>query len=242
MGSPLEVQKYISNDASLGRLEDDPVMREPTSPCWLPVAVSTLAALLLAMAAVACGSPGPVEPGPASLRVPTPTPDPPTVIPTTPTPTPAAIQDEATDRAVLVALYKATDGANWARNDKWLSQSPIGKWYGVITDASGRVTDLNLADNRLAGTIPSELGNLGNLQKLSLFKNQLAGEVPSELGGLTELVVLSLEFNQLTGTIPSELGNLANLTMAGLLGKPAGRGDTAGTRWTRQPGKSGPRP
>ena len=92
---------------------------------------------------------------------------------------------------MLVAFYNATDGANWERNDKWLSEAPIGKWYGVTSDASGRVIDLNLQDNKLNGTIPPELGRLGNLQDLNLFKNQLAGEVPSELGGLTELIVLS---------------------------------------------------
>ena len=85
------------------------------------------------------------------------------------------ILDAASDRAVLVALYAATDGANWANSDKWLSQSPIGKWYGVITDGSGRVTYLNLAQNQLTGQIPSELGNLSNLQELSLYRNQLVG-------------------------------------------------------------------
>ena len=126
--------------------------------------------------------------------------------------------DAASDRAVLVALYAATDGANWEKNDKWLSQSPIGKWYGVITDDSGRVTYLNLAQNQLTGPIPSELGNLSNLHELSLYRNQLVGEVPTGISGLSDLVVLSLEFNRLTGPIPPELGNLANLLWLGLSG------------------------
>ena len=125
------------------------------------MAILTLVVLLLATAAVACGSSEPDSPTP---RVSTPTPAPPTVIPTTPTPSLEAIQDEVTDRAVLVAFYNATDGANWEKNDKWLSEAPIGKWYGVTADASGRVIDLNLQDNKLNGTIPPELGRLGNLQ------------------------------------------------------------------------------
>ena len=37
-----------------------------------------------------------------------------------------AAGDAATDRAALVTLYNATDGANWANNDNWLSNAPGG--------------------------------------------------------------------------------------------------------------------
>ena len=43
---------------------------------------------------------------------------------------------------VLVAFYNATDGPNWTNDTNWLSDRPIGEWYGVTTDASGRVTEL----------------------------------------------------------------------------------------------------
>ena len=49
------------------------------------------------------------------------------------------------DRAVLVALYEATDGANWGDNTNWLSEAPLGEWYGVTTDEEGRVLWLNLS-------------------------------------------------------------------------------------------------
>ena len=45
------------------------------------------------------------------------------------------------DRAALVALYEATDGANWDDHTGWLSDAPLGDWYGVTTDAEGRVTN-----------------------------------------------------------------------------------------------------
>ena len=146
----------------------------------------------------------------------------------------------ATDRAALEALYDATDGANWSRNDSWLTGEPLGDWYGVGTDSAGRVTTLALWDNGLAGPIPAELGSLTNLTYLELghdeltgsipaelgnlinlqglllwnefgFRSQLTGSIPAELGNLTNLVTLSLEGNQLTGSIPAELGNLINL-------------------------------
>ena len=114
-------------------------------------------------------------------------------------------------RAALRALYNATDGANWTRNTNWLSDAPIGQWYGVRTDSGGLVTRLDLSYNRLTGEIPAELGNLSNLVDLRLHANQLTGEIPEELGNLSNLEHLYLHANQLTGEIPAELGSLSNL-------------------------------
>ena len=117
----------------------------------------------------------------------------------------------AADRAVLVAFYNATGGANWRDSTNWLSDEPIEDWYGVSTDAAGRVTTLSFRDEGLSGGIPSELGDLSNLEELDLDDNKLTGVLPSELGNLSNLSVLALWGNQLTGTIPPELGNLSNL-------------------------------
>ncbi len=140
------------------------------------------------------------------------------------------------ERAALEALYEATNGANWKRHDNWLSESPLGEWHGVHTDANGHVdgldvpgnqlsgeippelgnlaglTILQLAGNQLTGKIPPELGRLSKLEWLILQANQLSGEIPPELGGLSNLRLMNLSINQLTGPIPPELGNLANLT------------------------------
>ena len=73
-----------------------------------------------------------------------------------------------TDWVALVALYDATDGDNWADNDNWLTNAPLGDWYGIETDAIGRVTEIQLGSNGLDGRIPPELGNLSDLQVLSM--------------------------------------------------------------------------
>ena len=116
--------------------------------------------------------------------------------------------DSPEDRAVLVELHSATDGANWANRANWLSDLPIGEWHGVTSDANGRVTGLYLFNNQLTGAIPSELGNLANLETLELRWNQLTGEIPSELGSLSNLQRLELHGNQLTGQIPPQLDSL----------------------------------
>ena len=116
-----------------------------------------------------------------------------------------------TDKDALIALYQATDGANWVNNQNWASGDPIGAWYGVTTDESGRVTELDLSQNKLSGSIPPELNNLTRLERLYLSENRLSGAIPAELGNLVNLIELELWDNKLSGTIPPELGRLANL-------------------------------
>ena len=122
------------------------------------------------------------------------------------------------DRAALVAFYHATGGPQWNNNENWLSDEPLGEWFGIATNDAGRVTELNLlplnmlmAGNNLTGFIPPELGNLSNLERLDLAFNQLSGPIPPDLGNLSSLEDLNLSWNQLTGPIPPELGNLSNL-------------------------------
>ena len=123
----------------------------------------------------------------------------------------------ATDRDALVALYNATDGDNWRDNTNWLSDAPLGRWYGVTTDSDGRVTKLVLPRNDLSGEMPEELGQLRRLTHLVLWDNDLSGEIPEALGDLSELVCLSLWSNDLTGEIPEKLGDLSNLKQLDLL-------------------------
>ena len=95
-------------------------------------------------------------------------------------------------RARRPRFYKedATGGANWANNTNWLSDGPLGEWYGVTTDANGGVAELNL--RQLTGTLPVELGTLASLTILNLRDNQLGGTIPVELSKLTNLVELDL--------------------------------------------------
>ena len=88
---------------------------------------------------------------------------------------PAASGSAKTDREALAALYNATDGENW------LSDAPLGEWWGVTTNDDGRVTELDLYTNGLSGEIPAELGSLSNLSALYLSGNEFSGCVPSSL-------------------------------------------------------------
>ncbi len=118
------------------------------------------------------------------------------------------VPDVPEERAALVALFKATGGANWRRSDNWLSDLSIANWYGVSTDQQGHVTRLFLENNGLEGTIP-DLSALTSLTSLNLGFNMLTGPIP-DLGAQTELTYVSLRENQLTGSVP-ELNSLVGL-------------------------------
>ena len=113
------------------------------------------------------------------------------------------------DLPALMALYYATDGANWTT--KWdTANCDICNWYGVDC-LNGRVIAIRLVNNNLVGVIPVDLSQLTELQDLWLQLNKLSGEIPVGIRQLNKLRTLYLNGNQLSGSIPSELSSLSEL-------------------------------
>ena len=120
---------------------------------------------------------------------------------------------ERNDSARVGQSHQLAGRADWL-SATWAATEP-SELSGTIPSELGNLTNLEglaLWGNELSGTIPSELGNLTNLEGLSLSDNELSGTIPPELGNLTNLEGLYLWGNELSGTIPSELGKLTNLT------------------------------
>jgi Leucine-rich repeat (LRR) protein len=85
---------------------------------------------------------------------------------------------------------------------------------GKIPTEIGQLVNLNdlfLDTNKLTGKIPTEIGQLVNLNELFLYNNKLTGKIPTEIGQLVNLNTLSLDHNKLTGKIPTEIVQLVNL-------------------------------
>ena len=99
------------------------------------------------------------------------------------------------ESTLLASLYNATNGPFWNDNTNWLSDRPVGTWYGVTTDMEGRVTGIDLSDNNLNGYLPGELAGLTSMTALNLSSNGLlSGPLPREL------ISLELRALRLNGT------------------------------------------
>ncbi|CAJ1930821.1 unnamed protein product [Cylindrotheca closterium] len=64
---------------------------------------------------------------------------------------------------------------------------------------------LSLASNRIRGSIPSEFGELDKLRIIDLRRNRLSGSVPEDLSGMKKISTIHLDNNDLDGTIPAKL-------------------------------------
>ena len=122
---------------------------------------------------------------------------------------------QSNNRTALEAIYQATNGDEWLDNENWMNGgdpcNDVEQWAGVIcntVDDPNTIMYLNLKENNLSGTIPSEIALLSDLRGLELDSNSLSGTIPSEIGRLSKLQVLLLDENSLEGDIPSEIGML----------------------------------
>ena len=118
---------------------------------------------------------------------------------------------DITEREALIALYNSTDGSNWIDNTGWLGAPDTEcTWHG-ITCQDSKVTNINLEENNLVGTIPPEIGCMSDLLDLRLHRNSLTGVIPAEIENLSTLQYLNLAVNEFSDSIPSQIGNLTNL-------------------------------
>ena len=123
-----------------------------------------------------------------------------------------AVRLPGSDRAVLETFYRATGGDDWKDNSNWLSDAPLGDWYGVRVDGDGLVKNLSLRNNNLTGQIPAAIGLLDSLFILDLSNNALTGPIPLSIGRLAGVRDLNLGRNeQLDGPLPPEMGNMTRL-------------------------------
>uniref|UniRef100_A0A1J3IVK9 non-specific serine/threonine protein kinase n=2 Tax=Noccaea caerulescens TaxID=107243 RepID=A0A1J3IVK9_NOCCA len=73
------------------------------------------------------------------------------------------------------------------------------------------LTNLNLAQNVLTGSLPPAIGNLTRMQYMTFGINALSGPVPKEIGLLADLRSLGISSNNFSGSIPPEIGSCTKL-------------------------------
>ena len=118
------------------------------------------------------------------------------------------------ERQALLDLYNSTNGDNWtntlAGNQPWDPAISVCDWFGVLV-VGGQVTELDLGDNNLDGTLPSSIGDLTNLVSIELSNDNITGVIPTEIGQMTSLETILLNNNNFSGSIPASIGNLTSL-------------------------------
>ncbi|XP_075501830.1 receptor-like protein EIX2 [Primulina tabacum] len=73
------------------------------------------------------------------------------------------------------------------------------------------VSLIDLSNNNLGGSIPSEITELTGLIGLNLARNNLTGSIPQHIGRMSSLDILDLSGNHLSGGIPPSIWNLSVL-------------------------------
>lgn len=74
-----------------------------------------------------------------------------------------------------------------------------------------RLRALDMSNNQLGGSVPSELFTLPELVVVDLSNNLLQGRLPTEVAVQDNMRFLSLFKNSITGPVPSGLANFRNL-------------------------------
>lgn len=120
------------------------------------------------------------------------------------------------DFDALIDFYNATNGASWTNNTGWIDGAANTNcepctWFGVTCDYRDKVIEIDLTNNNLSGSLPSNLNAIDALRKLDLWDNNITGSIPSNLGDLVDLEYLDLSSNSFTGGIPLTFGNLVDL-------------------------------
>jgi hypothetical protein len=122
-------------------------------------------------------------------------------------------------RYALAHIYYNNGGLSWNNTQNWLSPTESHcTWYGItccknflfspvcanITADPDGVTELDLYNNNLIGTIPKSIALLTDVQSIFLSENWLTGSIPSEnvFQPLKKLLKLYLQHNTLTGSVP----------------------------------------
>ncbi|XP_077226270.1 uncharacterized protein LOC143859448 [Tasmannia lanceolata] len=88
----------------------------------------------------------------------------------------------------------------------------VGLFPNSIANLSTHLYWLSIGENQISGNIPSQIGNLINLQNLGIFSTFITGSIPTSIGMLQNLKRIYLWGNSLSGEIPYNIGNITQLT------------------------------
>nr|POE68032.1 putative leucine-rich repeat receptor-like protein kinase [Quercus suber] len=105
---------------------------------------------------------------------------------------------------------------SWVAHANSSASSPC-KWHGIACNNEGSITEINLAYAGLRGNLQNlDFSSFPNLLHLDLRENKLIGTIPTNIGTLSKLQYLDLSVNSLNGSLPLSLANLTQLVEFGV--------------------------
>lgn len=107
---------------------------------------------------------------------------------------------DAADYEALKAIYAATNGGAWTNKTWRIGSNAVTStgWPGVTFDEEGHVLAIDLQDNNLSGSLPTEGMEMKSLRTLNLRRNNLRGDVAAFCKLLPALETLNLGYNLFT--------------------------------------------
>ena len=120
---------------------------------------------------------------------------------------------DAADYEALKVLYQATNGGAWTSKTWRIGSNAVTStgWPGVTFDEEGHVLAIDLQNNNLRGTLPTEGMEMKSLRTLNLSGNSLSGDVAAFCKLLPALETLNLGYNlftELKGVLPAHITSL----------------------------------
>lgn len=117
-----------------------------------------------------------------------------------------------TDSLALVAVYKALNGAEWAK--PWKFRYPMDTWQGVtLGEVNGemRVVKFAIPTFKVTSSLPNELGELKELRELIIKNSEFQGRVPNSLASLRKLERLAVDFSENVSWYLPDMSKLISL-------------------------------
>ncbi|KAE9595043.1 hypothetical protein Lal_00041166 [Lupinus albus] len=123
----------------------------------------------------------------------------------------------------LMKLKFSVQSSNENLFSSWTQANSPCNFTGIVCNTNGFVSEINLADKQLVGTLPFDsICTLQSLEKISLGSNFLHRSINEELRNCTNLKYLDLGGNSFYGAVPdlSSLNKLQylNLNASGISG------------------------
>lgn len=120
---------------------------------------------------------------------------------------------DAADYEALKVLYQATNGGAWTNKTWRIGSNAVTStgWPGVTFDEEGHVLAIDLQNNNLRGSLPTEGMQMKSLRTLNLSHNSLNGDVAAFCKLLPALETLNLGYNlftELSGVLPAHITSL----------------------------------